>query len=534
MSNLIHNPILPGFNPDPSIIRVNDDYYIATSTFEWFPGVQIHHSKDLIHWELIASPLNRLTQLDLRGVDASRGVWAPCLSYDKGIFYLCYTVVKSFQCNMYDTHNYLVVTDDIFGDWSDPIYLNSYGFDPSLFHDDDGKKYIVFHTTDHRRPKLYKGYIMLQEYSLTQMKLIGEPKPVFLSKSIFVEGPHLYKRNGYYYLFVADSGTGEEHGQSLLKSKELYGEYEWYEQNPVITAREYPDNPLQKTGHCDLVETQNGDWYMTHLCGRPLNKTNPPHAASLPGARRYCLGRETAIQKVEWTDDGWLRLTNGTKLADLDVIAPDLQPHPFPSRAIKDDFNDSKLNIHFQTLRIPFTEDIGSLTARKGYLRLYGREGLSSKFIQSLVARRWQSFQFEASACMEFEPAFFKQMAGLICMYDQDNYYYLHVTHHEHFGKCICILTSVNRQYDEPVGYIPIDVDRVYLKVKVCYEKLQFYYTTSENMTYQPVGPVLDASNLSDEACKEGNFTGAMVGVCCQDLTGGRKYADFDWFQYQE
>lgn len=146
----IRNPILRGFHPDPSIIRVGEDYYIATSTFEWWPGVRLHHSRDLVSWELIEYPLNRVSQLDLRGVGPSQGVWAPCLTYDKGIFYLVYTVVKSFYCNMYDTENYLVTAENIHGPWSEPAALNNFGFDPSLFHDDDGRKYMVSMVTDHR------------------------------------------------------------------------------------------------------------------------------------------------------------------------------------------------------------------------------------------------------------------------------------------------------------------------------------------------------------------------------------------------
>ena len=160
---MIHNPILKGFHPDPSIVRVGEDYYIATSTFEWWPGIRLHHSTDLVHWELIEYPLNRTSQLDLRGVGASQGVWAPCLTYDKGTFYLLYTVVTAFYCNMYDTNNYLVTATDIHGPWSEPIALNNFGFDPSLFHDDDGRKYMVSMVTDHRVPKKYVGRLVLQE-----------------------------------------------------------------------------------------------------------------------------------------------------------------------------------------------------------------------------------------------------------------------------------------------------------------------------------------------------------------------------------
>jgi len=180
---IIKNPIIKGFNPDPSILRVNDDYYIATSTFEWFPGVQIYHSKDLINWKLIDHALKRLLQLNMIGNPNSGGIYAPCLSYDKGIFYLIYTDVKNIEGLFWDSHNYMVTTTDICGEWSDPIYLNSSGIDPSLFHDDDGKKYIINMLMDHRggnRPRFpnWSG-IIIQEFDVENKKLIGKFKIIF-------------------------------------------------------------------------------------------------------------------------------------------------------------------------------------------------------------------------------------------------------------------------------------------------------------------------------------------------------------------
>ncbi len=529
----IKNPILKGFHPDPSIIRVADDYYIATSTFEWWPGVRIHHSKDLVNWELIGYPLTRVSQLDLRGVGASQGIWAPCLTYEKGTFFLVYTVVNSFYCNMYDTNNYLVTATDINGPWSEPVPLNNFGFDPSLFHDDDGRKYMVSMVTDHRIPKKYVGRLVLQEYSHEEQKMVGEVKEIYKGDKIFLEGPHIFKRGSYYYLFTADTGTGEGHGQSIQRSRSVWGPYEWYEGNSILTARNHPELLLQKSGHCDLVETQNGEWYAVHLCGRALANRNP-EGVKFAGARRYTLGRETAIQKMRWTEDDWLVLANGTNLPEETVDAPELPEYPFPEKPVRDDFDQERLDMEFQSLRIPLDDTYYSLSARKGYLRLYGRSGLSSRFSQSLIARRWTEFQFEASTCMEYEPVVFKNMAGLICMYDYDNYFYLHVTQDEDAGKCISILTAENQKYGYPVGFRPItDNGKIYLKVTVDHDKLQFYYSTNGEEGYIEIGPQLDASILSDEACNEGWFSGAMVGICCQDLTGFRTYADFDYFEYK-
>jgi xylan 1,4-beta-xylosidase len=480
----------------------------------------------------LTHPLNRVSQLDLRGVGASQGIWAPCLTYCDNTYYLVYTVVNSFYCNMYDTNNYLVTADNIMGPWSEPTPMNNFGFDPSLFHDEDGRKYIVSMVTDHRVPQKYVGRLTLQEYSHKDKKMIGEVKEIYRGDKIFLEGPHIFKRGEYYYLFTADSGTGEAHGQSIQRSKSVWGPYEWFEGNSILTSREHPEILLQKSGHSDLVETQNGEWYAVHLCGRALENRNP-EGVRFAGCRRYTLGRETAIQKMKWTEDNWLVLANGTNIPDVEVEAPDLPEHPFPKKPDRDDFDKDTLSIDFQSLRIPLDENYYSLTAKKGYLRMYGRSGLASKFSQSLIARRWTQHQFEASTCLEYEPTVFKNMAGIICMYDTENYFYLHVTHDEDLGKCISILIAENKKYEYPIGFLPIhNSKKIYLKVALDHDKLQFYYSTTNEDEYQSIGPVLDASILSDEACNEGWFTGAMVGICCQDLTGFGTYADFDYFEY--
>ncbi len=467
----IQNPILKGFHPDPSIVRVGEDYYLATSTFEWWPGVRLHHSRDLKHWELIEYPLNRVSQLDLAGVGPSQGVWAPCLTYDKGVFYLIYTVVKAFYCNMYDTENYLVTTEDIHGPWSEPVALNNFGFDPSLFHDDDGRKYMVSMVTDHRVPKKYAGRLVLQEYDPQAKRMTGPVRDIYQADGIFLEGPHIFKRDGWYYLFSADTGTGEGHGQTIQRARSVWGPYEMfradfmereseYEAYSILTSRHHPELPLQKSGHCDLVETPEGEWYAVHLCGRAGRERNPENAPRFAGVRRYPLGRETAIQKMKWTGDGWLVLDCGEgpqgNLPFETVEGPDVLEHPFPGKPARDDFEAESLDLEYQSLRIPMDERYLSLTARPGYLRMYGRSGLASRFSQSLIAKRWREFSFEASCRMEFEPEVFKQMAGLILLYDTDNYLYLHVSYDEDCGKCISILRAENKSYSYPVGWQPI------------------------------------------------------------------------------
>ena len=547
MREKIQNPILHGFHPDPSIIRVGEDYYIATSTFEWWPGIRLHHSVDLKNWELLPYPLNSVSQLDLRGVGASQGIWAPCLTYDQGTFYLLYTIVRSFYCNMYDTENYLITASDITGPWSEPISLNNFGFDPSFFHDDDGRKYMVSMVTDHRVPKKYAGRLVLQEYDSVQKKMTGPVKDIYQGDKIFLEGPHIFKRKDWYYLFAADTGTGEGHGQTILRSRNVWGPYEMFQADfmrrdneneaySILTSRHHEDILLQKSGHCDLVETPDGEWYAVHLCGRASRDRNPEDAKRFPKSRRYMLGRETAIQKMRWTQDDWLVLAAGGNTPQEETEGPVLREAMDckMQRLTRDDFEDKTLHLDYQSLRIPMDERYLSLTARPGWLRMYGRSGLSSKFSQTLIARRMTQYHMEASACMEFEPEIFKQMAGLIFLYDTDNYLYLHVSFDEEIGKCITLLKAENKKYAYLTDYISVSANQaVILKLEIAENMVQFYYGNDE-MNMLKIGPPVNAGFLSDEACDEGWFTGAMIGICCQDLTGFGKYADFDYFELKE
>jgi xylan 1,4-beta-xylosidase len=524
----IKNPILPGFNPDPSILRVDDDYYIATSTFEWFPGVQIHHSKDLVHWKLIAHPLNRTSQLTMIGNPNSCGVWAPCLSYDNGIFYLIFTDTKSFVGEFKDTHNYLVTTDSIMGEWSDPIYLNSSGFDPSLFHDRDGRKWLLNVLWDHRKGNHPFSGILLQEYSEEEKKLTGPISNIFKGTEIgLVEGPHLYRKNEYYYLITAEGGTVLKHAVTSARSKNILGPYEVDPENPILTSYNDPELVLQRAGHASLVETQNGEWYMTHLCGRHI-----------PSRKRCTMGRETAIQKMKWTDSGWLRLEQGGNNPKVEVPAPNLPLHRWEPNPIRDDFDNDSLNINFQFLRTDLGEEIVSLNERPGFLKLTGRESLNSNHTQALIARRQQSFIYKAETCIDFDPDTFQQMAGLICLYDNQNFYYMYLTWEEDTGRCLDIMSckegNTEFHLDEKIS-IP-DTGLFYLRAEVQYDKLIFSYSTNGNDWAIP-GPVFDYSTLSDEFQEGGagaHFTGSFVGLCCQDLSGRNKAAYFDYFEYDE
>jgi len=482
---VIRNPILPGFNPDPSICRVGNDYFIATSTFEWYPGVQIHHSVDLVNWELIAHPLNRSVQLDLRGHPDSCGVWAPCLSFANGLFWLVYTDVRRYDGNFKDAHNLVVTSSDVCGNWSDPTYLNSSGFDPSLFHDEDGRKWLLNLNWNHRASGLGEtprhspfGGIVLQEYCDKAKGLIGEPEIIFHGSELGLsEGPHVFVRDGWYYLVVAEGGTGYEHAVTHARSRSLNGPYELHPDTHVIRTLDSPFAPLQRAGHGQTVTTPDGQWYHTHLCSRPLK-----------GTQRSPLGRETAIQKCVWSDDGWLRLEHGDAQPVLDVAAPEpvdslntsarvsagassatstiistgtsaakgksseltpaqLAGSPYNSiHSPVDDlprqyeFNQSGLPIDFQWLRTPDWQRLFSLDARPGFLRLYARESIGSFYDQALLARRQQHASFSAQTSLEFDPLSFQQSAGLVLYYNRHKFHYLEVSHDEEQGRVLNIL----------------------------------------------------------------------------------------------
>jgi xylan 1,4-beta-xylosidase len=532
----ITNPILRGFNPDPSILRVGDDYYIATSTFEWYPGVQIHHSRDLVLWRLLTRPLRRASQLDMRGDPDSCGVWAPCLTHADGLFYLVYTDVKRYgrttvggasSASLRDFHNYLVTARHIDGNWSDPVYLNSSGFDPSLFHDDDGRKYLLNMLWDHRAGQNRFAGIVLQEFSPGEQKLIGRRRLIFRGTSIgFTEGPHLYKHGGYYHLLVAEGGTSWGHAVTMARSRTIDGPYELHPDVYVLTARDRPDCALQRAGHGSLVETPAGETYMAYLCGRPL-----------PNRGRCVLGRETAIQKMVWSPDGWLRTADGQGVPQVSVPAPDLPPHPFPAPPVREDFDSPEMPLDFQWLRTPHPERLWSLTERRGFLRLFGRETLGSQFEQALVARRQQAHCFTASTGMEFEPEHFQQAAGLLLYYNAAKFHYLYLTEDDTVGRQLRVMScvpDVGDSFSAPIP-LPAGMGRIELRMDVDYERLIFAYRLP-NDAWRTVPQVFDASIVSDEAGPPTlpNFTGAFVGVCCQDLAGTGRPADFDYFEYGE
>lgn len=559
---LVENPVLTGFNADPSIIRVGKDYYIATSTFEWFPGVQIHHSGDLAHWELLTQPL---TGVDLRGIPSSGGIWAPCLSWYDGTFYLVYTIVRSYRGMYKDTHNYLVTAKDIMGPWSEPVYLQSMGFDPSLFHDEDGRKWLLSMRSGFGFCQDEFNGIVIQEYSEKEKKLVGKPQLIFRGTELGItEGPHIYKKDGWYYLMTAEGGTEFTHAVTLARSRSLTGPYETAPHNPILTSWEKPLLKLQKAGHASLVETPEGRWYLAHLASRPVS------------VQQMCiLGRETSLQEVIWEDD-WLKLSDGSnspsdyfEITDdpagknTDCEFPDCNNQEKSKNLYRlyEDFEHDVWNLHLQSLRCPLGKR-ASLKEHPGWLRLYGGESPESCFEQSLLAHRQKHFYSETTVKMIFQPSSYGEMAGLIYYYDDLSYYYFYLTKNEKEQDVLQLLSCVMGRHTWPLGHgillrSPEDSETaenrnaevgmkmscesegsltLWLRLKTEKELAHFYYSLNGE-EFQRIEPALDAIVLSDDyyyKFDQYRFTGAFIGICCQDLALHKAYADFDFFDYRE
>lgn len=519
MKQTVRNPILRGFNPDPCLIRAKGRYYIVVSSFEWLPGIRVYVSDNLVNWSHETDILTH--QTDLKGHPTNCSIWAPQLSYHDGLFYLVYTDVKSTQRPFKDCRNYLITSADINGPWSQPIYLNGSGFDPSLFHDEDGRKWLLNALWDYRLTTSNKSSgIVLQEYDPVKRKLTGQPKKIFdctyLKKT---EAPHVYKVGQYYYLVTAEGGTGRGHSVTIARARSVSGPYEVDPDFPMMTSSEDEDWPLQQAGHASLVETEAGEWIMAHLMTRPTAE----------GA--VILGRETSLQKVIWNEEGWLRLAHGDKRPALEMSVEVSQEtvNKTLSRRFYDAFSGDVLHKEWNTLRIPADESWASLKTRTDHLRLYGGESIQSLFDQHLIGKRQEDHHFTAETSLIYEPTHFLQMAGIALYLNTDNYIYLFVTHDEESGKLLRLMQSVDGDCTLSGDIVKLPQnEEIGLKVEMNEVTAQFYFGYGKETEWVPFGRALEASFLS------GGFTGNFIALACQDMNQfNGSYADFKFFNYE-
>lgn len=517
---MIKNPVLTGFYPDPSMIYVDGTFYIANSTFEYFPGVALSASKDLANWEAIPSPLSSTDMLDMKGNPKSCGIWAPCLTYDDGYFYLVFTDVKNWTFSPFkDTPNYITKATSINGPWSKPVFVNCSGFDPSLFHDDDGKKYFVNMEWDYRKHEEGKRFtgILLTEIDPVSFKAISEPINIFKgSEREFVEAPHIYKVNGYYYLITAEGGTEYNHAVTVARSKNIDGPYEMHPDTHIVTTKGHLDSYLKKTGHGSICEGPDGRWWIAFLCGRPLDES-----------MRCPLGRETAIAEIIWEND-WPYLKEGGTV-------PAMEFDGYGEKNIKKiyeyDFKSDDFGLDFMSLRTPAKYDL----LDNGNLRLYGKESLTSIHNQNMLLRRQTDFNFQVETCVEFPFNHFQRMAGLIYRYDEESQYYLRIAYNEEKGqKCLGILAMDKGNFSMPLGdhEIPVGEGKTYLRLTVKGRNGVFSYA-KEDLVWKDIPYQIDVSTLSDEYATPLGFTGAFIGMSCQDMNDSSAYADFSYFKYK-
>jgi len=502
---MFRNPILPGFYPDPSICRVGDDYYLATSTFEYFPGVPIFHSRDLVHWEQLGHALTRPSQLDLTGAKSSQGIFAPTLREHAGLFYLVTT-------NMSSGGSFYVTARDARGPWSDPIWLPEAGLtmDPSLLFDDDGRVYYTRHGGGKN------GGAYQAELKLETGQLLGPATQIWAGTGgIWPEGPHLYKIAGRYYLLLSEGGTSVGHRLTIARSASPFGPFEPYAHNPILTHSDRPREPIQATGHGDLVQAPDGQWWLVFL---GIRRWDGEH---------HHLGRETFLAPVRWNDEGWPVINAGDPIS-LEMSGAGLPAaHPWPARPARDDFDAAELGLDWNFLRNALPGS-WSLEERRGYLRLHGSSAsLDVVSAPSFVGRRQQHLRSRASTSLEFTPRSSAERAGLTLRANEQNHHDLVVTlvrgaRHAQLWTRIGGRSTLVAEHPAAEGPLTLGVESFPDRYELWFEDA----TGRHALGNAPTAP------LSSESA--GGFTGVYLGLFASTSSGHvMPVADFNWFEYR-
>lgn len=511
---VVRNPILRGFNPDPSILRVDDDYFIATSTFEFHPAVRIHHSTDLVNWTVRGHALD--VGFDLRGIPDSGGVWAPSLSHSAGLFWLAYSVVRSMDGDDKDIDNYLVTAASIDGPWSEPVYLGSRGFDFSFFHDPDGTHWVVGVQWDQRPEHPSFGGLVLEQYLPDERRTSGEAR-VIHQDSTLVEGPNLYRIDGWYYLLIAAGGTGWNHAITVARSRQRTGPYERDLRPFVLTSRDAPGLALQKAGHGELVQTPSGEWMLVHLASRPTLHL---------GERFSTLGRETCLQRVVFDEDGWLRLAQGGHHAAVRVEVDGDVPDRQAVRGFVERFDSPDLDTRrWSTLRAPLAPGVADLTARPGWLRLRGGHSPASVFDQSMIVTRVEEHRAMFEATVDAEPTSPREVAGAIAWYDRSGWIWLQLCGDAENGRHARVVSRDGARTTRSAP-VPVPDGAVRMRLTLDGPDLRFAVAAVGDDYWTDVPGVHPAWTLSDDHGDRLRFTGLFFGVRADDLDGRGWSAD--------
>ena len=529
------NPILSGFYPDPSICRAGEDYYIVTSTFAYFPGLPIMHSKDLVSWHQIGSALNRKEQLDLTGAGVSRGLFAPSISFHDSLFYITCTMVDKGG-------NFVITAKDPRGPWTNPVYLPEVkGIDPSLFFEGN-KAYILYNSEAPDNQPIYNGHrtIRMYEFDIHQLKVIGDEKILINGgtdiekKPIWIEAPHIIKKAGYYYLFCAEGGTEYNHSEVVFRSSSIDGPYVSHINNPILTQRHLDssrNNPITSTGHADLVQTQEGDWYAVFLGCRPYQ------------GNHFNTGRETFMAPVAW-ENGWPIINPGFKEVQYSYPAPVMKKNQFTSKInefatgqlFHDHFDQKVLNNRYVFLRTP-QKTWYNFENKKGYLTLELQPETCSELKNiAMIADRQNHLNGYVSTRMRFQTQASNEKAGLLVFQNENHYYF--VCKSADNGLPVVQLYKGPGNKNDTLGpqlltSIPLRKNNagIIFKVEVDEKGYSFYYSIKKDK-WLLLRSSLDRSFLSTETA--GGFVGCVYGLyATSNGIPSVNRAMFDWFEHQ-
>jgi alpha-N-arabinofuranosidase len=507
------NPILQGFYPDPSIVRVGRDYYLVNSTFAWFPGMPIFHSRDLAHWTQIGNAIDRPGQLDLAKTNTGLGLYAPDISWHDGKFYILNTCVA---CG----GNFVITAQQARGPWSDPVWLPEVdGIDTSLFFDDDGTAWIVHNGPPAGKPR-YEGHtaLWLQQFDAKALKTIGKPQLLVDAgthperKPIWIEGPHIFKKNGLYYLIAAEGGTAEEHSEVVFRSDKVTGPYVPLESNPILTQRDLPNDrprPITSTGHAKFVETPEGEWWAVFLGVRPYD-----------AAQNFNTGRETFMMPVRW-QDGWPRITDPGQVVPWKARAANLPrqpkgPVPFNGDfTLREEFSSPKLPVYWMMLRNP---DGHWWRIGDGALELDPRPvRLGDGGNPSLLARRQQHLNASATTKLRFRPQSDAAEAGIVA-YQNDAHWYFLALGSKHGAPVVRLrLRNDDAAEGKIIRETPLPLSAgapVELRISARRAVYDFAWS-SDGRRWHSLVKGADGTILSTK--KAGGFVGAVFGLYAHD-----------------
>lgn len=506
------NPILAGFYPDPTICRVENKFYLVNSSFCYFPGLPIFESTDLVNWKQIGNIIDRREQADFGTSRLSGGMYAPTIRYHKGTFYVICT-------NVSGVGNFIITAKNPAGPWSNPIVLPEVnGIDPDIFFDDNGKVYITHNGPPPNNISLHDGHraIYMLEYNLETQKITSEPKLVInggtdmSKKPVWIEGPHVIKKNGYYYMICAQGGTGYNHSEVVFRSKNIYGPYESYTNNPIMTQSHLDPNRKNEvsiTGHADFVELPSGEWWAVFLGCRPY------------GMDLYNTGRETFLMPVEWKND-WPEIVGGNQAIPMINKRPDL---PLSKEKIEsksgnfishDDFNTNKLDLKWNFIRTPSDKWYELINGR--LLIKPRKESIHTETNFSFIGRRQQHLKFEASTKLEYTPTDTLQTAGLVAFQNEKHYLLVGKRLNANHKQEVYLertANTINKGKSEIVvkKEMSDNTKELFLKIEGRGRYYDFYYKTSSKEDWILLAKDVDGIILSTKVA--GGFVGSYLAM---------------------